>query len=68
MARLAAELADLLRVLDAPPAGRGSADFAPATLADQEACFLWNGFVVLLEINPIVNLEKQPPKMIGSLV
>jgi len=48
--RLAAELTDLLRVIE-PPGGtaRGvtTEDFAPPTLEEQEACFLWNGFVVL---------------------
>ena len=48
--RVAAELTDLLRVLQQPgghSASLSSDDFAFETLEAQERCFLWHGFVIL---------------------
>jgi hypothetical protein len=59
--RLAAELTDLLRVIDRPGGVHQeltSDDFAFDTLADQERCFLWHGFTVLRGVFQGEHLER----------
>ncbi len=59
--RLAAELTDLLRVIDQPGGAHQeltSDDFAFDTLEDQQRCFLWHGFTVLRGVFQGEHLER----------
>ena len=59
--RLAAELTDLLRVLDQPggPSRElSSDDFAFDTLEESERCFLWHGFTILRGVFQGEHLER----------
>lgn len=59
--RLAAELTDLLRVIDRPGGANRvltSDDFAFDTLEQQQRCFLWHGFTVLRGVFQGTHLER----------